>query len=71
MQHGQPPVRWGVMFGDGSVRSRWNGQTQRQRATEEADKLRTAWPQDDITLAYREGPGHPWFRVDNDYKEES
>lgn len=63
MQYGQPPVLWGVMFSDGSVRHKWNGRTQLQRALEERDRCNKEYPNDNITIAFRESESAPWSRV--------
>lgn len=63
--------RWGVMFCDGSVRSCWNGRTQRQRATAYVQDYARKYTDYPVTLAYREEPGSPWVRVVPDTKEDS
>lgn len=55
--------RYGVMFGDGSVASYWNGRTQREHASEFAEDTARTYAPDRITLARRRPPG-PWERVE-------
>lgn len=55
--------QWGVMFNDGSVRHPWNGRTQRQRAEEEARRLRVEYAPDNITVAWRPSRDATWTRV--------
>jgi hypothetical protein len=53
--------RYGVMFGDGSIRTRWNGRTQRERAEEEAAALAvTYYP--DTYVVVRRALGGEWQR---------
>lgn len=54
--------RYGVMYDDGSVSTRWNGRTQRERAQAEVDRLGARYKRDNITLA-RWAPGQSWERV--------
>jgi hypothetical protein len=61
--HKQQLPNWGVMFNDGSVRSRWNGRTQLHRALIALEELKADYPTDNITLCYRRGPGHQWTRI--------
>lgn len=56
--------QWGVMFMDGSVRHCWNGKTQRERATEERDRLNTEYSPDRFRLVYRESMKSPWVVVE-------
>ena len=63
MQHGQPPVLWGVMFHDGSVMHRWSGRTQQQRTAAAARKLAEKYAPDNITQAHRATESLPWKRV--------
>jgi len=68
--HKQQPPNWGVMFSDGSVRSRWNGRTQLHRAIIARDKLRAEWPTENISLAYRRDARSQWQRVNGEVKEQ-
>lgn len=54
--------RYGVMFNDGSVLDRWNGRTQRERASEAAERWAREFAPDNITVARRRH-GEPWTRV--------
>ena len=59
--------RYGVMFGDGSVGEWYNGESQRQRAEEEAraivdEQLAKYGRHDHISVA-RRLPGGPWERL--------
>jgi hypothetical protein len=45
--------QYGVMFNDGSVARRWNGNTQEQRAREEALRCQADYPNDNIRLVRR------------------
>lgn len=45
--------QYGVRFHDGSVRKSWNGRTQRKRAEECLERLRSEYPRDDFALVYR------------------
>lgn len=58
----RPPI-WGAMFHDGSVRAKWNGNTQLFRALVEVGRLRMEYPNDNITLAFRAQPGQLWQRI--------
>lgn len=44
--------QWGVRYLDGSVSHPWNGGTARQRAEEEAERLRQMYPSDAARGAY-------------------
>jgi len=56
---------WGVMYNDGSVASRWNGATQRQRAEEEIAAYVERWgTKDHVTLAHRPSSDAPWERFE-------
>ena len=54
--------RYGVMYHDGSVSSRWNGATQRQQAERQAAEDARTYHPDDITLVRHESGG-AWERV--------
>ena len=45
--------QYGVMFNDGSVARRWNGNTQERRAREELAKCQRLYPNDSIRLVRR------------------
>lgn len=53
--------RYGVMFGDRSIRQRWNGRTQREHAEAEAARLAREYPGSHITPA-RARPDGAWER---------
>ena len=59
----QQPPNWGVMFSDGSVRSRWNGRTQLHQAQLHLDQLKQEWPTENITLCYRPSAKAHWRRI--------
>lgn len=63
MSHKQELPKWGLMFDDGSVMSRWNGRTQLHRALIMLDKLKKRYPTSYITICYRSTPESPWVRV--------
>jgi hypothetical protein len=48
-------MEWGVMFSDGSVKHPWNGNTQQQRAEEEAIRLHRKYPEGTYTVVHRKG----------------
>lgn len=58
--------QYGVRFADGSVSRRWNGRTQRQRATEELARLRAKYPNDDLALVVRADRDAPWVVVEEE-----
>lgn len=45
--------QYGVMFNDGSVARRWNGNTQEKLAREEAEKLKAIYTSDNIRVVRR------------------
>lgn len=54
--------RWGVMFDDGSVVAPWSGDRQRELSEDYLARVKRAYPDDDITLAYRKNPHVAWER---------
>ena len=68
MAHKQELPKWGLMFDDGSVMSRWNGHTQLHRALLMLDKLKQKYPTSNITICYRRTPTSEWVRVEPDKK---
>jgi hypothetical protein len=45
--------QYGVMYSDGSVARRWNGNTQEKHAREEAEKVVQQYPGENIRLVRR------------------